>query len=70
MKVRSAVGAGDSFVGAFTLALAEGWQLEDACRYGVAAAAAAVTSDATELCHRETVKQVFQQMGGDLALVA
>jgi 6-phosphofructokinase 2 len=46
----SKVGAGDSFVGALTLALASGDALPEALRRGVAAAAAAVTSEATRLC--------------------
>lgn len=50
VEVRSAVGAGDSFVGAMVLRLAQGWPLEDACRFGAAAAASAVTTEATELC--------------------
>jgi 6-phosphofructokinase 2 len=55
VKVRSTVGAGDSFVAALTLGLARGWPVEKAARYGVAAAASAVTTEATELCsHAET----------------
>lgn len=46
----SAVGAGDSFVGAFTLALANNLLIEEACRHGTAAAAATMTSPATALC--------------------
>ena len=68
VNVRSGVGAGDSFVGALVLGLAKGWRLEDAARYGVAAAAAAVTTEATELCKRETVETFFAQIGGNSAL--
>lgn len=50
VPVRSKVGAGDSFVGAFTLALAHGAPCESALAEGVAAASAAVMSDATALC--------------------
>lgn len=66
VKVRSGVGAGDSFVAALVFGLANGWPLEDAARYGVAAAAAAVTTEATELCKRETVDAFFAQIGGEL----
>ena len=66
VTVRSGVGAGDSFVGALVFGLANGWPLEDAARYGVAAAAAAVTTEATELCKRETVDAFFAQIGGRL----
>jgi 6-phosphofructokinase 2 len=63
VAMRSSVGAGDSFVAALTVSLARGWPLEDAARYGVAAAAAAVTSEATELCKRGVVDTLFAAMG-------
>jgi 6-phosphofructokinase 2 len=62
VAVKSGVGAGDSFVAALVFGLANGWALEDAARYGVAAAAAAVTTDATELCKRETVEDFYAQI--------
>jgi 6-phosphofructokinase 2 len=52
VKVVSKVGAGDSFVGAFTYALARGDSLPDCLRLGVAAASSAVTTEATRLCDR------------------
>lgn len=52
VKVVSKVGAGDSFVGAFTVALARGDSLPDCLRLGVAAASSAVTTEATRLCDR------------------
>jgi len=64
VEVRSSVGAGDSFVAALTFGLANGWTTEQAARYGVAAAAAAVTREATELCKRDTVNAFFAQIGG------
>ena len=66
VEVRSGVGAGDSFVAALVFGLASGWPLTDAARYGVAAAAAAVTTDATELCKRPTVDAFYAQIGGVL----
>ena len=39
----SKVGAGDSFVGVFTWSMANGANWEEALKYGVAAAASAVT---------------------------
>ncbi len=66
VTVRSTVGAGDSFVAALTLGLAQNWPLEEAARYGVAAAAAAVTTEATELCKRSTVDDYYRQIGGGL----
>jgi 6-phosphofructokinase 2 len=62
VKMKSGVGAGDSFVAALVLALARGWAIEDAARYGVAAAASAVTTDATELCRREDVERFYAQV--------
>jgi 6-phosphofructokinase 2 len=59
VPVRSRVGAGDSFVGAFTLALARGLPPEQALRHGVAAAAAAVTTEGTALCRREDTERLL-----------
>jgi 6-phosphofructokinase 2 len=56
VKVRSKVGAGDSFVGVFTWALSQGAAWEEALVQGVAAASAAVTTDGTELCRRADVE--------------
>lgn len=56
---RSEVGAGDSFIGALVLGLARGWPLREATRFGVAAAASAVTTEASELCRREQVESFF-----------
>ncbi|MEM9971055.1 MAG: 1-phosphofructokinase family hexose kinase [Pseudomonadota bacterium] len=60
VPVVSKVGAGDSFVGAFTNALAGALPVEECLRWGVAAASAAVMSDATRLCDRATTEQVFK----------
>lgn len=70
VTVRSTVGAGDSFVGALTMGLAKGWTIEAASRYGVAAAAAAVTTEATELCEADQVNAYFTQMTQDAAVAA
>ncbi|MBT8424737.1 MAG: 1-phosphofructokinase family hexose kinase [Silicimonas sp.] len=61
VPVVSKVGAGDSFVGAFTLALAGDEPIEECLRWGVAAASAAVMSDATRLCDRETTEKLLPQ---------
>jgi 6-phosphofructokinase 2 len=55
VPVVSKVGAGDSFVGAFTLALARGDALPDCLALAVAAASAAVMSDGTRLCDPHVV---------------
>ena len=50
VPVISKVGAGDSFMGAFVLAMAQGADDERALASGVAASSAAVMTEATELC--------------------
>lgn len=62
VEVKSTVGAGDSFVAALVYALADDWPLEEACRYGVASAAAAVTTEATELAHKADVEALYADM--------
>ncbi len=55
VRVRSKVGAGDSFTAGFTLALARDEPLAAALQLATAAAAAAVMTSATELCRAEDV---------------
>lgn len=57
-KARSDRGAGDSFVAGMTLGLSLGDDPVDACARAVAAAAAAVLTPGTELCHREDVEEL------------
>lgn len=59
VKVRSTVGAGDSFVAAFVLAMARGQTADEALALAGAAASAAVMSDATQLCHPDDVKRLL-----------
>lgn len=61
VKVKSTVGAGDSFVAAFVLALARGQSNDQALAFGSAAAAAAVTTDATQLCRLEDVMRLLPE---------
>jgi 6-phosphofructokinase 2 len=61
VEVVSKVGAGDSYVGGFTLSLARGNSIEEAARWGAAAASAAVTTPATELCRGEDVEALLPQ---------
>lgn len=61
VPVLSKVGAGDSFVGALTLALAQGDQVQIALQKGVAAASAAVMTDATRLCPRGSAAALIAQ---------
>ena len=62
VQVRSAVGAGDSFVAAMTLALAEGQSPADAFRRGIAAGTAAVLTPGTGLCRRDDVERLYREV--------
>lgn len=62
VRSRSAVGAGDSMVGALIVALTRGWGLHEAVRYGVAAGTAAVLTPGTELCRRADVERLYDGM--------
>lgn len=59
-QVVSKVGAGDSFVAAFTLARAKGLSQPEALRWGSAAAAAAVMTPATGLCLRPDFRAMLK----------
>jgi 6-phosphofructokinase 2 len=61
VKVKSTVGAGDSFVAALVLALARGEDASAAMTKAAAAAAAAVMTDATQLCRAEDVERLIEQ---------
>lgn len=61
VPLRSKVGAGDSMVGGLVTALARGWSLLDAARFGVAAGAAAVMTPGTELCRPKDVERLYER---------
>ncbi len=56
VEVVSATGAGDSFLAAMTWALSIGTPPEEALRWGTAAAAATVTTPATDLCQPDMIE--------------
>ncbi|TVP42161.1 MAG: 1-phosphofructokinase family hexose kinase [Gemmatimonadales bacterium] len=62
VPIRSKVGAGDSMVAGTVLALARGEELRAAVRFGVAAGAAAVMTEGTELCRREDAERLHTGM--------
>jgi 6-phosphofructokinase 2 len=62
VPVRSAVGAGDSFVAAMTLALARGLPAEDALAWGIAAGSAAVMHYGTAHPRRADVESLYSQI--------
>ena len=70
VKARSAVGAGDSFVGAVTLAIAQNRRLGAALAYGIAAGTAAVLSPGAELSRAENVELLFAEIFPDIVRIA
>lgn len=69
VEARSAVGAGDSFVGAITLAFSQGRSLKAAFAYGVAAGTAAVISPGAELCLASDVETLYAALLSNLIRV-
>ncbi len=61
VKVKSTVGAGDSFVAGLVLSLARGEPPETALAWGTAAASAAVMTDATQLCKSDDVLRLLPE---------
>jgi 6-phosphofructokinase 2 len=62
VPVRSATGAGDSFVAAMTLALAEGRPVAHAFLFGMAAGSATVMLPGTELARPEDVERLHREL--------
>jgi len=64
VTIRSKVGAGDSMVAGMVLALSRGKTVLEAARFGVAAGAAAVMTEGTELCRQEDTERLYREMIG------
>jgi 6-phosphofructokinase 2 len=62
VPVRSKVGAGDSMVAGIVLSLARGLDVPSAVRFGVAAGAAAVMTEGTELCRRDDTERLYEEI--------
>ncbi len=62
VKPVSAVGAGDSFLGALVFGLASGANFEEALRLSMAAGAAALINQGTELCHTTDVYRLSAEV--------
>jgi 6-phosphofructokinase 2 len=62
VPVASSIGAGDSFVGGFIWALSRAATLDDAARYGLAAASAALLSEGTGLCEATAVAAMYRRV--------
>ena len=60
VPVLSAVGAGDSFLGAMVWALGERWSKADAFHLAMAAGAAATSNQGATLCRREDVMRLYE----------
>jgi 6-phosphofructokinase 2 len=64
VPVLSAVGAGDSFLGAMVWALTERWPVLEAFRLGMAAGAAATSNKGATLCRKDEVFRLYGLEGG------
>jgi 6-phosphofructokinase 2 len=64
IEVRSTVGAGDSFLAAMVLRMAQGRSPLEAFRAGVAAGSATAMSEGTGLCARDDVERLERQLAG------
>ncbi len=62
VAVKSAVGAGDSFVGAMTLAFTQGRDVRDALALAVAAGTATAMTPGTHLCRRSDVEALYRRL--------
>jgi 6-phosphofructokinase 2 len=67
VKPVSAVGAGDSFVAAMTVALARGRDVQDAFMFGMAAGTAAVLTPGTQLCRKDDVERLYAELAAERA---
>ena len=62
VRVRSAVGAGDSLVGGFLVGWVGGRSLVECFRLGVACGAASAMTAGTQLCHRTDVRRLLSRV--------
>ena len=59
VRIISTVGAGDSFVGGFTLGLARGWPIPDALGLAAAAASATVQMPGSQMGRAEVIRALY-----------
>ncbi len=62
VPVKSATGAGDSFVAGMVHALMQGWEPRNAFLHGMAAGSAAVLTPGTDLCDPADVARLYEMM--------
>jgi len=67
VTIRSKVGAGDSMVGGIVWALANGFTPRKAAYLGIAAGAAAVQTAGTQLCRRDNVFDLYEEVSNDIS---
>ncbi|MEP4653088.1 MAG: hexose kinase [Ilumatobacter sp.] len=68
VRVRSTIGAGDSLVAGIATGLADGQELVDAVRLGIAAGTATVLTDGTQLCDPAMVDELLPLVAVDVAV--
>lgn len=64
-KVVSHVGAGDSFVSLMLYQLCSGKTVEEAFRFGVAAAAAAIQTTGNQIQDMHSIEKIYRELGGN-----
>ena len=64
-KVVSHVGAGDSFVSLMLYQLCSGKTVEEAFRFGVAAAAAAIQTKGNQIHDMHRIEKIYRELGGN-----
>ncbi len=64
VAVKSAVGAGDSMLAGVLVGLIRGLSLGEAARFGIAAGAAALLAEGTQLCRLDDVDRIYRQLSG------
>ena len=65
VRVQSPVGSGDSLLGGLCVKLAEGWEPQDALKFGVACGTATAMAPGTALCTRAGVEALLGQVTGE-----
>jgi len=61
-QAKSTVGAGDSLLAGIVLGLCRGLALRDAVRFGIAAGTAALLGPGTQLCRRDDVERMYDEL--------
>lgn len=62
VPIRSKLGAGDSMVAGIVLKLAQGESIRTATQYGIAAGAATVMTEGTELCNKSDTDNLYEKL--------